>query len=195
MLICGVDEAGRGALAGVVVAAAVMFGKDIPEGLDDSKKLSDKKRRLLYDEIIDLCLCYTIATASVEEIEQYNIRNASSFAMQRAVSTIVICPDIVQVDGNYCPDLPYPAEAIIGGDAIVPAIMAASIIAKVHRDNLMIKLDKQYPQYGFAIHKAYPTADHIQKIQQHGICAEHRKTFGPVRDVLNNIDTKTSPSQ
>lgn len=185
MLICGVDEAGRGALAGVVVAAAVIFGKDVPTGLDDSKKLSDKKRRLLYDDIIEQSLCYTIATSSVSEIEQYNIHNASIFAMQRSVHALVVCPDIVKVDGNHCPDLPYPCEAIIGGDAIIPAIMAASIIAKVHRDNLMIALDKQYPQYGFATHKAYPTADHIKMLQQYGACPDHRKTFAPVRDVLN----------
>lgn len=184
MLICGVDEAGRGALAGEVVAAAVVFGDHIPDGLADSKKLSDKKRRMLSEQIMEQSLCYAITTASVSEIEKYNILNATGFAMQRAVHGIIVCPDEVQIDGNYSPSLPYPVKTIIGGDSLVPSIMAASILAKVYRDNLMIKLGEKYPEYGFAQHKAYGTAQHLQKIAEHGICPAHRKTFAPISSMV-----------
>lgn len=184
MLICGVDEAGRGCLAGVVVAAAVLFGDVKTPDLRDSKQLSAAAREALAEKIRADSMDYCIAAAGVEEIEKYNIRQATLFAMQRAVSGIVVCPDQVQVDGNALPDLPYPATAVIGGDGLVAEIMAASILAKTHRDALMVELDKQYPQYGFAQHKGYGTAAHLAALQKHGATPAHRATFAPVRAVL-----------
>ena len=184
MLTCGVDEAGRGCLAGVVVAAAVVFGGDATSGLRDSKKLSAATRVRLAAQIRDDSTAYAIGVATVDEINRYNIRQATMFAMQRAVSGIVVCPDMVQVDGDFVPDLPYPAEAICGGDDLLPAIMAASILAKVYRDQLMLELDKEYPQYGFAEHKGYPTFRHVKALQQHGATSHHRIHFAPVRKVL-----------
>ncbi|MCH9705814.1 MAG: ribonuclease HII [Proteobacteria bacterium] len=184
LLICGVDEAGRGALVGEVVAAAVVFGAPPPAGLRDSKKLSPAQREILAVQIREHCLAYCVASATVEEIEQYNIRTATMFAMQRAVDGIIVCPDKVEVDGDFAPDFPYPAEAIIGGDDKVEAIMAASILAKTSRDQMMVKLDEKYPHYGFAQHKGYPTKYHLQMLEQYGICPEHRRGYAPVKAVL-----------
>ena len=183
-LICGVDEAGRGPLAGPVVAAAVILGDNIIEELRDSKALSDKQRRLLVPHIEERSMAFAVGVANVAEIDEFNIRQATMFAMQRAVSGIVICPDVVLVDGDFVPDLQYPGEAVIGGDRLHAEIMAASILAKTARDDMMIALDKHYPQYGFARHKGYGTAEHIQALQTHGACTAHRKTFAPVRAVL-----------
>ena len=183
MLICGVDEAGRGALAGSVVAAAVMYGGPPTEGLRDSKKLSPAARERLADKIREESLCYAVGESSVEEIERYNILQATGFAMQRAVSGIVICPDEVWVDGDFVPEMPYPAKAIIGGDDEIAAIMAASILAKTHRDALMRRLDEEYPNYGFAKHKGYGTKEHLDSLRRLGATVAHRKTFAPVAAV------------
>ena len=187
MLICGVDEVGRGCLAGEVVAAAVVFGSVVPPGLRDSKKLSPAKREELAEVIRQECMTFAIGTASVDEINKYNIRQASFFAMQRAVSAIVVCPDKVLVDGNAVPDLPYPAAAIVGGDDSEPTIMAASILAKVWRDGVMKELDASYPQYGFTRHKGYPTAEHIAALKKHGVTPHHRSEFAPVRNLINAL--------
>ena len=183
-LICGVDEAGRGALAGSVVAAAVVFGTSPPPGLRDSKKLLPARRLALAGKIREECLAYAVGVATVEEINQYNIRQATMFAMQRAVHGIIVCPDEVQVDGDFAPDLPYPARAIIGGDNRVEAIMAASILAKTSRDYMMVQLHREYPQYGFAEHKGYGTKKHLAMLGLHGACSEHRRRYAPVQEVL-----------
>lgn len=186
VLVCGVDEVGRGCLAGFVAAAAVILGADANNiaGLRDSKKLTAARREELDADIRERCLAFAIGTASVDEIDAYNIRQATEFAMQRAVSGIVICPDKVLVDGNHAPLFPYPCETIIGGDAFVPEIMAASILAKVYRDRAMHELDAAHPQYGFAHHKGYPTDRHLRAIQQHGITPHHRRSFAPVKALL-----------
>lgn len=185
MLIAGVDEAGRGPLAGPVVAAAVILDVNEPIlGLKDSKKLSEKKRELLYEEITSKAIAYAIAEASVEEIDSINILQASLLAMQRAVMQLTSVPHKVLVDGNHCPQLTYPAEAIIQGDNLEPCISAASILAKVHRDRLLIQLDLEYPQYGFAKHKAYPTKEHLLALKTHGVSPVHRQSFAPVRELL-----------
>ena len=183
-LICGVDEAGRGALAGDVVAAAVVFGAP-PPGLRDSKKLSPARRDELAEQIREYCLAYAVGVATVEEIERYNIRQATMFAMQRAVQAIIVCPDEVQVDGDFVPDLPYPARAIIGGDNQVEAIMAASILAKTSRDNMMRQLADAYPQYGFDQHKGYGTGQHLARLKQYGACPAHRRRYAPVQALEN----------
>jgi ribonuclease HII len=184
-LIAGVDEAGRGPLAGPVVAAAVILDDLHPiKGLNDSKKLSPKRREKLYDEIRAKALCCSVAQASVEEIDQLNILQATLLAMRRAVEGLRLKPHKVLVDGNRLPVLDVRAEAIVGGDAIVPAISAASILAKVTRDRWCQELDAQYPQYGFAGHKGYGTAVHLAALKAHGACPEHRKTFAPVAKVL-----------
>lgn len=186
--VCGVDEAGRGALVGAVVAAAVVLGGNTINGLRDSKQLTAKRREELAARIREESLCFAVAESSAQEIEQYNIRRATMFAMQRAIAQIPICPDIVLVDGDFAPDCPYPARAIIGGDAKVEEIMAASILAKTARDAMMTELDKQYPAYGFAAHKGYPTAAHLRALEQHGITPAHRKTYAPVAAI---VKTKT----
>jgi ribonuclease HII len=184
-LIAGVDEAGRGPLAGPVVAAAVILDDLNPiKGLNDSKKLSPKRREKLYDEIRAKALCCSVAQASVEEIDRLNILQATLLAMRRAVEGLRLKPHKVLVDGNRLPVLDVLAEAIVGGDAIVPAISAASILAKVTRDRCCQELDLQYPQYGFAGHKGYGTAVHLAALNAHGACPEHRKTFAPVARVL-----------
>jgi ribonuclease HII len=181
-LIAGVDEAGRGPLAGPVVAAAVILDARHPiRGLADSKKLTARQRDKLFDEIRAKALCCSIAQASVEEIERLNILQATMLAMRRAVEGLRLKPVKVLVDGNRIPVLDVLAEAIVRGDALVPAISAASILAKVHRDRWCAELDAQYPQYGFAKHKGYGTQAHLLALQQHGACPEHRKTFAPVR--------------
>jgi ribonuclease HII len=184
-LIAGVDEAGRGPLAGPVVAAAVILDDLNPiAGLNDSKKLTALKREKLFDEIRAKALCCSIAQASVEEIDEINILQATLLAMRRAVEGLRLKPSKVLVDGNRLPVLDVLAEAIVRGDATVPAISAASILAKVTRDRWCATLDQQYPQYGFAGHKGYGTAEHLAALKVHGACPEHRKTFAPVTQVL-----------
>ena len=184
-LMAGVDEAGRGPLAGPVVAAAVILDELNPIfGLNDSKKLTAKRRESLFDEIRARALCFSIAEASVQEIDQLNILQATMLAMKRAVETLRLPPKMVLVDGNRLPTLTMRAEAIVKGDALVPAISAASILAKVTRDRWCSELDAQYPQYGFAGHKGYGTAEHLAALKIHGVCPQHRKTFAPVAAVL-----------
>ncbi len=184
-LVAGVDEAGRGPLAGPVVAAAVILDEQQPiVGLADSKKLSARQRERLYDEIRAKALCCCIAEASVEEIDRLNILQATMLAMKRAVEGLRLKPGLVLVDGNRIPVLKIPAEAIIKGDDKVQAISAASILAKVHRDRWCLQLHEAHPQYGFATHKGYPTADHLAALREHGPIDAHRRTFGPVRAVL-----------
>jgi ribonuclease HII len=184
-LLAGVDEAGRGPLAGPVVAAAVILDDQQPiAGLADSKKLTARARERLFDEIRAKALCCCIAEATVEEIDQLNILHATMLAMRRAVEGLRLRPALVQVDGNRVPLLNVPAQAIVKGDAKVQAISAASILAKVHRDRLCEQLHEVYPQYGFATHKGYPTADHVAALQAHGATPAHRRSFGPVKLVL-----------
>ena len=184
-LIAGVDEAGRGPLAGPVVAAAVILDDCQPiRGLADSKKLSPARRAALYDEIRAKALCCCVAQASVEEIDTLNILQATLLAMQRAVAGLRLKPGKVLVDGNRLPVLGVLAEAIVKGDATVASISAASILAKVTRDRLCEEYDQQYPQYGFAMHKGYGTAVHLAALRTHGACAWHRKTFAPVAQML-----------
>ena len=185
MKIAGADEAGRGPLVGSVVAAAVILDPNNPiEGLNDSKKLSEKKREKLFIEIKEKALAWAIAEASAVEIDEYNILQASLLAMRRAVEKLDIQPDHVLVDGNKVPlGLMMSCDAVVGGDAIHPEISAASILAKVTRDHAMVELDLKYPQFGFAKHKGYPTKAHFEAIAQHGVISEHRRSFGPVRKV------------
>jgi ribonuclease HII len=181
-LVAGVDEAGRGPLAGPVVAAAVILDPNHPvHGLADSKVLTALKRERLYDEIRAKALCCSVAQASVEEIDRLNILQATMLAMQRAVQGLRLKPQRVLVDGNRLPVLDVLAEAIVKGDSLVPAISAASILAKVYRDRGCAELDALYPQYGFARHKGYGTAEHLAALQQHGPCPQHRRSFAPVR--------------
>ncbi|MCB1663645.1 MAG: ribonuclease HII [Pseudomonadales bacterium] len=183
--VAGVDEVGRGPLAGAVVAAAVILDESRPiQGLMDSKKLSAKKRETLAAEIKEKALCWSIAQAEVEEIDRINILQASLLAMRRAVLGLTIAPDQVLVDGNHCPQLEYSVEAIIKGDTLVPAISAASILAKVERDRDMYALDAVYPGYGFAVHKGYPTAAHLKALSLLGPTAIHRRSFAPVKKLL-----------
>lgn len=184
-LMAGVDEAGRGPLMGPVVAAAVILNDLNPiQGLADSKKLTARQRDKLYDEIRAKALCCSIAMASVEEIDQLNILQATMLAMKRAVEGLRLKPYKALVDGNRLPTLNMLAEAIVKGDAKVPAISAASILAKVTRDRWCAEYDLQYPQYGFAGHKGYGTAAHLQALREHGACPQHRKSFAPVAAVL-----------
>ncbi|MGV3583046.1 MAG: ribonuclease HII [Methylophilus sp.] len=189
-LICGVDEAGRGPLAGAVYAAAVILNPAHPiDGLADSKKLSEKKRDALAIEIKQYALAWAIASSSVEEIDQINILQASLLAMKRAVEAMQaqfgITPDLVQVDGNRCPKISLPSEAIVKGDSKVQAISAASILAKTARDAELYELDKRYPEYGFAQHKGYPTALHMASLQVHGVSQVHRRSYGPVKAIID----------
>ena len=180
-LVAGVDEAGRGPLAGPVVAAAVILDELKPiAGLNDSKKLTEKRREKLYDEILAKALCCSIAEASVQEIDSLNILQATLLAMRRAVDGLRLKPVKVLVDGNRLPVLDVRAEAIVQGDALVPAISAASILAKVHRDRLCAQLHTQYPVYGFDRHKGYGTAIHLQALSEHGPTPWHRMSFAPV---------------
>lgn len=178
-VFCGVDEAGRGPLAGPVYAAAVIL-PDYPqiEGLDDSKKLSEAKREKLFDEICDTAIAYSIASAGVEEIDTYNILQATFMAMTRAVEGLSKTPDFALIDGNRAPTgLSLPSKTLIKGDALSASIAAASILAKVSRDRVMLEMDKQYPQYGFAKHKGYGTKLHYEALTAHGITLIHRRTF------------------
>lgn len=184
-LIAGVDEAGRGPLAGPVVAAAVILDARNPiEGLADSKTLTAARREKLFDQICARSLCCSIASASVEEIDRLNILQATMLAMRRAVLGLRLTPIKVLVDGNRLPVLEVLAEAIVKGDALIPAISAASILAKVHRDRWCAELHIQFPQYGFAAHKGYGTEQHMAALREHGACPEHRRSFAPVAEVL-----------
>ena len=185
ILIAGVDEAGRGPLAGAVVAGAVILDDTQPiAGLADSKKLSEKRREQLFDEIHAKALAVGVGLATAEEIDAINILQASLVAMQRAVAALTIVPTQILVDGNKCPEFTQPARAIIQGDCVESCISAGSIIAKVTRDRLMYALDKEYPAYGFAQHKGYPTKAHMLALQQHGPCAIHRRSFRPVQQAM-----------
>ena len=184
-LVAGVDEAGRGPLAGPVFAAAVILDDMSPiSGLADSKKLSPKKRDLLYDIIKARALCFSVAMASVDEIDQLNILQATLLAMQRAVKGLRLKPMKVLVDGNRLPVLDMRAEAIVKGDSKVASISAASILAKVERDRWCVEIDSHYPLYGFAMHKGYGTSFHLNALKEHGPCALHRSSFAPVAQYL-----------
>lgn len=180
-LMAGVDEAGRGPLAGPVVAAAVILDELSPiKGLNDSKKLTAKRREALFDEIRARALCFSIAEATVQEIDQLNILQATLLAMKRAVEALRLPPKVVLIDGNRLPTLSMLTEAIVKGDALVPAISAASILAKVHRDRLCLSMHERYPAYGFDQHKGYGTAQHLAALQAHGPTEYHRMSFAPV---------------
>ena len=184
-LIAGVDEVGRGPLCGDVVTAAVILDPNKPiAGLTDSKKLSEKKREALFDIIKQDALAWCVARASVDEIDELNILHATMLAMQRAVAGLNIKPNYVLVDGNRCPNFGIRTQAVVKGDLLVAEISAASILAKVTRDREMVELDKLYPQYGLAKHKGYPTKDHLNAIEQHGVNHLYRKSFAPIKRLL-----------
>ena len=190
--ICGVDEAGCGPLVGAVVAGAVVLDPENPiEGLKDSKKLSPARREYLYEQIMEKAKAWGIGEASPVEIDEINILQATMLAMRRAIEDLTtrlgVWPDKALIDGNRCPELPIAAEAIVKGDTKEPAISAASILAKVTRDRQMQILHEQYPQYGFAQHMGYPTEAHFAALQQYGACDQHRRSFSPVRKVLESI--------
>jgi ribonuclease HII len=185
-LVCGVDEAGRGPLAGPVVAAAVILDPERPiPGLNDSKKLSEKKRIALAALIRERAIAWAVAEASVAEIDQINILQASLLAMQRAVAALSVKAESALIDGNRCPQLEIPAEAIIQGDGKIASIAAASILAKTVRDAGMLVLHAEYPQYGFDRHMGYPTAAHFKALEAHGVSPVHRRSFGPVARQLS----------
>jgi ribonuclease HII len=185
--LAGVDEAGRGPLAGPVTAACVVLDPDRPiPGLADSKVLSPAKRERLADAIRERAVGWSVAEASVDEIEDLNILHATMLAMRRAVDALGFLPAEVLVDGNRCPLLMCPSSAVIRGDALVPAISAASILAKTVRDNVMLELHRAFPQYGFDRHKGYPTAEHLDALRRHGVSPHHRRGFAPVRRILES---------
>ncbi|MBK5966534.1 ribonuclease HII [Thiocystis minor] len=187
ILVAGVDEAGRGPLAGPVSAAAVILDPARPiVGINDSKKLSASRRAILDREIRERSLAWAVAWATVEEIDRINILQASLLAMQRAVAALAIQPQRILVDGNRCPEFGLEAQAIIGGDGLIPAIGAASILAKVARDRLMEHMDLDFPGYGFALHKGYPTRVHLAALRTLGVCPHHRRSFGPVRTLIES---------
>ncbi len=186
--MAGVDEVGRGPLAGPVVAAAVILSeKGTIRGLNDSKLLQPEERERLDREIRRRAVCCSVAEASVEEIDRFNILRAALLAMRRAVEGLAQQPSIVLVDGNQRPELAMPVRTVVGGDARVRAISAASIIAKVHRDRLLIALHAEHPQYGFDGHKGYSTPEHLAALREHGACRHHRRSFAPVREVLDRL--------
>lgn len=190
--ICGVDEAGRGPLVGAVVAGAVVLDPNNPiEGLKDSKKLTPAKRECLYEQIMSKAKAWGVGEATPAEIDEINILQATMLAMRRAIEDLTTrlgaWPDKALIDGNRCPELPIAAEAIIKGDTKEPAISAASIVAKVTRDRQMMALHEQHPQYGFAQHMGYPTEAHFAALKQYGACDQHRRSFSPVRKVLESI--------
>lgn len=184
-LVAGVDEVGRGPLCGPVVTAAVILDPERPiQGLNDSKKLSASRRDVLFDEILEKALCWSIGRADVEEIDRLNILHATMLAMQRAVEGLSVRPRLALIDGNRCPVLPVPSAAVVQGDSQVPVIAAASIIAKVIRDREMVEWDIRYPGYGFAQHKGYATEKHLDALQRLGPTPIHRRSFAPVRSLL-----------
>lgn len=193
-IVCGVDEAGRGPLAGPVVAAAVIFDPERPmiRGLDDSKVLTARKRDELYDKIVERALAYCIASASVEEIDTLNILHATMLAMKRAVEGLSVKPTLVKVDGNRCPVLSIRSEAIVGGDALVKSISAASILAKVTRDRMLLQLHQAFPMYGFDAHSGYGTPQHLAALREHGPCEHHRRSFAPVREAHARFGLKST---
>ena len=190
-LICGIDEAGRGPLCGPVFASAVILDADlIINNLKDSKKLSEKNRNILYDEIKSKALDYSYAIASVQEIDKINILQASLLAMKRAFDLLSVKPDFIYIDGIYCPDIKMlPMEAIVKGDSLVHAISAASVIAKVERDKHMIQLDQKYPQYNLKKHKGYPTKEHLELVNRYGINEIYRLSFKPIKKLINKKNT------
>jgi ribonuclease HII len=191
---CGVDEAGRGPLAGPVVAAAVILDPERPiAGLADSKVLCARKRDALFELIRERALAFAVASASVEEIDTLNILHATMLAMQRAVTGLGVAPSLARIDGNRCPALPMRAEALVGGDACVPAISAASILAKVTRDRLLVALHDEFPVYGFDRHAGYGTAHHLAALAAHGPCRHHRRTFAPVREAWARLVPGPAP--
>jgi ribonuclease HII len=192
MQIAGVDEAGRGPLVGSVVAAAVILDPERPiEGLNDSKKLTEKKREALFVEIQEKAIAWSIAEASAKEIDEINILQASLLAMRRAVEGLSVAPEHVLVDGNKVPQgLVVSCDAVVGGDALHAEISAASILAKVTRDRQMVEMDQHYPEYGFAKHKGYPTKAHFEAIAAHGVIDEHRRSYAPVRKALEQIEAE-----
>ncbi|EOC0448225.1 ribonuclease HII [Cronobacter sakazakii] len=184
-LVAGVDEVGCGPLVGAVVTAAVILDPLKPiVGLADSKKLSEKRRLALFDEIKEKAIAWSLGRAEPHEIDELNILHATMLAMQRAVAGLAVTPEYVLVDGNRCPALPMPSMAVVKGDSRVAEISAASILAKVTRDAEMAELDLTFPQYGFAQHKGYPTAFHLERLAEHGATAHHRRSFAPVRRAL-----------
>lgn len=183
-LVAGVDEVGRGPLAGDVVAAAVILGEHVPAGITDSKKLSPARREALSADIKEQAVAWSLGRASVQEIDELNILEAALLAMKRAVEGLSIEPELVLVDGNRLPRWRYEARPIVGGDALEPAIGAASILAKVQRDSELMELDSQYPEYGFGRHKGYPTREHLDALKTHGVLDIHRRSFGPVKRLL-----------
>lgn len=183
-LVAGVDEVGRGPLAGDVVAAAVVLGERVPAGITDSKKLSPARREALSAEIKEQAVAWSLGRASVQEIDELNILEAALLAMKRAVEGLSIEPELVLVDGNRLPRWRYEARPIVGGDALEPAIGAASILAKVQRDSELMQLDTQYPQYGFGRHKGYPTREHLDALKTYGVLDIHRRSFDPVKRLL-----------
>ena len=190
--VCGVDEAGRGPLVGAVVAGAVVLDPNKPiDGLKDSKKLTAAKRDFLYEQILEKAKAWGVGEASPAEIDQINILQATMLAMRRAIEDLSTrlgaWPEKALIDGNRCPELPIAAEAIVKGDAKEPAISAASIVAKVTRDRQMMQLHKRHPEYGFAQHMGYPTEAHFAALKQYGVCSEHRRSFSPVRKVLESL--------
>tara|TARA_B110000091_G_scaffold211196_1_gene255385 strand:+ start:1084 stop:1662 length:579 start_codon:yes stop_codon:yes gene_type:complete len=190
-LICGIDEAGRGPLCGPVFASAVILDSDLViNKLKDSKKISEKNRNVLYDEIKLKAIDYAYAIASVEEIDKVNILQASLLAMKRAFNLLKNKPDFIYIDGIYCPDIKIiPMEAIVRGDSLIQAISAASVIAKVERDKYMTRLHAEYPQYNLNKHKGYPTKEHIQLVKKYGINEIYRRSFKPIRELINKEDT------
>ncbi|MCC6474287.1 MAG: ribonuclease HII [Burkholderiales bacterium] len=189
VLICGVDEAGRGPLAGPVFAAAVILDPQRPlEGIADSKTLAASRREMLARQIRAGAIAWAVAAADLEEIERLNILGASLLAMRRAVQALPVVPDLALIDGLHCPDLDCPARAMVRGDGREPAIAAASILAKTARDAEMLRLHHLYPQYGLDRHKGYPTAEHLEALRRHGPSAVHRRGFGPVRSMLLEVE-------
>jgi ribonuclease HII len=191
--VCGVDEAGRGPLVGAVVAGAVVLDPSNPiEGLKDSKKLTPARREYLYEQIMEKAKAWGVGEASPLEIDQINILQATMLAMRRAIEDLTTrlgtWPDKALIDGNRCPELPIAAEAIVKGDTKEPAISAASIVAKVTRDRQMMSLHERHPEYGFAQHMGYPTEAHFAALKQYGACDQHRRSFSPVRKVLESIE-------
>ncbi|MBK4714053.1 MULTISPECIES: ribonuclease HII [Tenebrionibacter/Tenebrionicola group] len=187
-LVAGVDEVGRGPLVGAVVTAAVILDPARPvAGLADSKTLSEKRRLALFAEICDKALSWSLGRAEPHEIDELNILHATMLAMQRAVAGLHITPEYVLIDGNRCPKLAMPCTAVVKGDSRVAEISAASILAKVTRDREMTELDRHFPQYGFAQHKGYPTAFHLEKLIEHGATEHHRRSFGPVKRALGLV--------
>jgi ribonuclease HII len=190
-VVCGVDEAGRGPLAGPVVAAAVILNpKRRIRGLDDSKVLSAKKREELYEKIVERSLAYCVASASVEEIDTLNILHATMLAMKRAVEGLSMLPTLAKIDGNRCPTLSIRSEAIVSGDALVSCISAASILAKVTRDRMLLQLHQDFPLYGFNAHAGYGTPQHLLALREHGPCEHHRRSFAPVREAHLRLGVK-----